>query len=244
MDSYRLLARDYDALNPKEEIFRQRGFFRSLIREHRVRDVLDCACGTGWHLLLLQQLGLGAFGSDLSPDMLAAARRNLRGKRIPLQRGDFRHLDRAWSQRFGMVVCLTTSLPHMQSDREVVAALRSMYDRLLPGGIVVISNGIADAMLDAKPRFVIGRQGRSQAFYFVLEYPDPAHVVFNVLSVRKTRAGFAAAHERIPYNAMRRSVLARCFARTDFRRVRYYGDYRFTPYSRKRSRRLIAVAER
>src|SRR5512140_1964363 len=111
MEQYHLLARDYDALNPKAEIFRQRAFFRRLIRQYGVRDGLDCACGAGWHLLLLQQLGLRPCGSDLSPEMLAKARQNLRGKDIPLKHADFRHLDRAWKQRFGMVVCLTTSLP-------------------------------------------------------------------------------------------------------------------------------------
>lgn len=244
MKPYQLLAKDYDALNPKEEIFRQRAFFRTLIRKYRVHDVLDCACGTGWHLLLLKQLGLRPLGSDLSPEMLARARRNLRGKRIPLKLADYRHLSHTWNRRFGMVVCLTTSLPHMRSDRDVVAALRSMYDRLHPGGILVISNGISDAMLDARPRFVVGRKGRTQAFFFVLEYPDPTHVVFNILHVRKTRTGFNHALERIRYNAMRRSVLARCFARTKFQRVKYYGSYQFEPYTVRHSSRLIVVAQR
>lgn len=243
MQSYQLLAKDYDALNPKEEIFRQRPFFAKLIRQYGVQSVLDCACGTGWHLVLFQRLGVRTFGSDLSREMLVQARRNLRGRRIPLKRADFRHLAKAWRQQFGMVVCLTTSLPHMLNDRDIVTALKSMYERLSPGGILVVSNGISDALLDAKPAFLAGRIARKRAFYFFLEYPNSNQVVFNILQIKKTASGFAHAYESIQYNAMRKAVLARCFARTKFRRVRYYGDYRFSSHSR-RSPRLVVVAEK
>ncbi len=131
----------------------------------------------------------------------------------------------------------------MLNDRDVVAALKSMHERLSPGGILVVSNGISDALLDARPPFLAGRIALKQAFYFFLEYPNPNQVVFNILQVKKTASGFSHAYESIRYHAMRRRVLARCFAQTKFRRVRYYGDYHFSPYSR-RSPRLVAVAEK
>jgi glycine/sarcosine N-methyltransferase len=120
MDSYRILADDYDYLNPREEILKQEGFFKKLIIEYSVKTCLDCACGTGWHLLMLNQLGIQCAGSDLSPEMLASAERNLKGRNIRLLEEDFCTLSRSWNQTFDMVICMTTSLPHMLTDKDVI----------------------------------------------------------------------------------------------------------------------------
>jgi ubiquinone/menaquinone biosynthesis C-methylase UbiE len=130
MNEYRKLAKDYDFLHPKEEIFKQKAFFQKLIKECSVKTCLDCACGTGWHLLMLNGLGLKCFGSDLSPEMLALAKKNLRGKKIRLKRQDFRKLANSWKENFDMVICMSTSFPHMLTDKDAVAALNSMYKRL------------------------------------------------------------------------------------------------------------------
>jgi glycine/sarcosine N-methyltransferase len=242
MDSYKILAKDYDYINPKEEIFRQRDFFRELIKKYSIKSCLDCACGTGWHLFMLNKLGVKCAGSDLSPEMLAAARRNLKGKNIPLRVEDYRHLARTWKQKFGMVICMTTSLPHMLTDRNVVNALTSMYERLRNGGILVISNGIADSLLDRKPKLIPARISEDQAFYFFLEYPGENQVVFNILHVKKTKNSFSHTYAVMHYNAMRKSVIQKCISRTEFRKVHYYGDYDFAKYSVRTGERLVVVA--
>lgn len=64
MCEYNLLTKDYDALNPKEEIYKQKYFFTKVIDQYSVRSCLDCACGTGWHLFMLDKLGLECYGSE------------------------------------------------------------------------------------------------------------------------------------------------------------------------------------
>jgi glycine/sarcosine N-methyltransferase len=137
MDVYKILAKDYDFLNPKEEIFKQEGFFRKLIEKYHVRTCLDCACGTGWHLFMLGNMGVQCFGSDLSQEMLDRAKQNLTGKNVPLKREDFRHLSHSWSEKFDMVICMTTSFPHMQTDADAIQTLQAMYDALTNTGIVL-----------------------------------------------------------------------------------------------------------
>jgi glycine/sarcosine N-methyltransferase len=244
MDNYKILAKDYDYINPKEEIFRQENFFRKLIEEFSVKTCLDCACGTGWHLFMLDELGILCSGSDLSSEMLASAKKNLESKNVPLLKEDFCTLSRSWKQKFDMVICMTTSLPHMLTDKDVIKALNSMYRRLNDGGVLVISNGIADSLLDEKPRFIPARILKDQAFYFFLEYPSENRVIFNILQIKKTIDSFAHAYDVMHYNAMRKSVLERCFARTKFREIHYYGDHDFTRYSAKDSKRLVVVAEK
>ena len=48
----------------------------------------------------------------------------------------------------------------------------------------------------------------------------------------------------ITYNAMRKSSLERCFAKVQFKDVRYYGDYDFREYSKDTSSMLIVVAQK
>ena len=242
--TYRTLARVYEALSPKEDIFGQQPFFERLVQQYPIQSCLDCSCGTGWHLFMLDAMGLACFGSDNSPDMLAVARKNLAGKRIPLTREDYRTLTKSWSRKFDMVLCMANSLPHMLTDDDVTAALNAMYAVLNPEGILVVSNGIADALLDSKPKFIPGRIGTDHAFYFFLEYPTAEQVVFNILHVEKMGNSFEHDFEVIHYNALRKAVLERCLSRTPFRQIDYFGGYNFPDYSTETSQRLIVVAHR
>lgn len=243
MEEYQILADVYDILNPKEEIFSQKPFFEALVKKYSVEKVLDCACGTGWHLSMFHDMGMTSFGSDISGEMLALAKVNLEGKYIPLKQEDFRTLGNSWGDGYDMITCLTTSLPHMLTDEDVVTALTSMYDRLNDGGILVISNGITDALLTTKPKFIPARVLTHDAFYFVMEYPEN-QLIFNIVYVTKTDDGFDHKFTSLTYSAMRKSVLERCFGKTSFRNISYYGDYDMSPYDPGLSTKLIVVAEK
>lgn len=244
MDTYKILAEDYDYLNPKEEIFEQKSFFKKLIKEYSITTCLDCACGTGWHLFMLDNLGVECYGSDLSSAMLTLAKKNLRSKNIPLKIGDFRKLSTIWNDKFDMVICVTTSFPHMLTAKEAITALNSMYERLNDDGILVINNGFTDSLFDSKPKLIPARILKNRAFYFFLEYPDPQRVIFNILQVKKTKHSFKQTYYVIHYNSMRKPFLKKYFAKTKFRKVRYFGGYKFTPYSVKKSGRLIIIAQK
>lgn len=243
LEEYKVLADIYDILNPKEEILGQKEFFDGLIKEHAIARVLDCACGTGLHLSMFHDMGLTCFGSDLSPEMLAMAKLNLEGKYIPLKIADFRSLGEKWGDSFDMVTCLTTSLPHMLTDDDVVKALMSMYERVSDGGILVISNGITDSLLDSKPKFIPARVNQNDAFYFICEYEGEKTLTFNILYVKKGEESMEHVFTSITYNAMRKSTLERCFAKTPFKKIEYFGDYDNSEYTQSSSK-LIVVAQK
>lgn len=244
MQIYDMLAQDYDVLNPKESIDAQADLFKKLIADYGVESVLDCACGPGWHLAMLSDLGLRCAGSDLTPEMLGLAEAHLVDRPVPLKQGDYRDLGAVWDERFDMVICMTTSLPHMLTVEDTVAALNSMHDRLEPGGILVVSNGISDALLDQKPRLLPAGWAEDQAFYFFMEYPNAETVVFNILQVKKTPDGWEHQFVVVPYHALRYGTFVECFKQTPFKQVHYYGDHAFTPYDLTASPRLVAVAEK
>jgi glycine/sarcosine N-methyltransferase len=244
MEEYKIIADLYDIFNPKEEIFDQRPFFEALAQKYSINTVLDAACGTGWHVWMFSDMGLSPVGSDISSDMLALAKRNLEGKYLQLKVEDFRSLGKSWGDRYQMVTCLTDSLPYMLTDEDVITALESMYDRVADGGILVVSNGITDSLLDRKPKFIPARVLRNEAFYLIAEYPNEEQFSFNILYVVKTEESFAHRFTTMTYNAMRKSTLERCFKQTQFRNIQYYGDYDFSEYSTESSSKLIVVAEK
>jgi glycine/sarcosine N-methyltransferase len=176
--------------------------------------------------------------------MLREAKHNLTYVPTDLRIADFRQLPDTWNGKtFDLVTCLTTSLPHMLTEEDLVAALHSMYTVLNAGGQLVIGNGITDGLLNAKPKMLPGRVYGDDAFYFVLEYPDARRVTFNILYVKKTDAGFRHLFTSITYNAMRKSVLEHAFRETRFSQVDYFGDYELTPYS-DTSNRMLVLATR
>ncbi len=243
MEEYKILAEIYDILNPKEEILLQRPFFEELVKKYSVQKVLDCACGTGIHLSLFHDMGLECYGSDISPDMLRMAKTNLVGKYIQLKQQDFRKLGETWHEQYGMVVCLTTSLPYMQTDEDLHTALQSMYDQLLPSGIVVITSGITDSLLDAKPKFIPARINQNDAFYFICDYTQTT-MTFNILYVKHGAESMEHIFTSTTYNAMRKMVIQRAFETVPFKNVSFYGDYDFAQYDPQSSSNLIIVAQK
>jgi len=245
MDFYKDFAEDYNQMHTRETVFAQRDFFAELIARYNVKSCLDCACGAGWHLDLFRRMGLDCAGSDLSPDMVKLARRHLKGTGVPLKQEDFRRLGRSWKdRRFDMVACLTTSLPHVTTAKGIVTALKAMYSRLNPGGIVVISNGISDKFLNQKPTFMVGPVFADRAMYFFNEFPGKTRAIFHVLIVHRTATGFRHSFRSMDYYAMRQETFRTCLAQTGFTKIRYYGDFAFSRYSKKTSDRLIVVAEK
>jgi len=117
----------YDRMFPWEtRLAREGPFLRRLFEREGVRTVLDCACGTGRHVIALNQWGYLAGGSDLSPRMIEAARANARaaGVAADFRTASFTGLDAAFgpAAAFDAVLCIGNSLTLAPSDDDVAAA--------------------------------------------------------------------------------------------------------------------------
>ena len=107
----------------------------------RGRRLLDVACGTGNSFLPMLERGYAVVGCDLSPSMLARARAKADG-RARVVRADMRALP--WRGRFDLVTCIDDSMNYLLSTGDLVAALRSMAQTLVPGGLAVFdTNSLA-----------------------------------------------------------------------------------------------------
>lgn len=101
--------------------------------------VADAGCGTGRIAAHLHGLGLDVFGVDLSPEMVAMARRDHPGLRFDV--GSMTELDLPESSLAGLVAWY--SLIHIPDD-ELGAALERFRRAVRPGGPLLVSFHVGD----------------------------------------------------------------------------------------------------
>lgn len=100
--------------------------------------VLELGCGTGHKLIPIASHGLPCVGLDLSPDMLAEARRKAdeRGVAVEWVQGDMRTFD--LGRTFDLVFIAANSLLHLQEADDLVSCFRSVRAHLAPGARFVL----------------------------------------------------------------------------------------------------------
>ncbi|MCU0291594.1 MAG: class I SAM-dependent methyltransferase [Thermoanaerobaculaceae bacterium] len=110
---------------------RERPFWETLVGQHGWRWVLDAGCGGGFHLRLLQGLGVRAVGLDLAVAPLASQRG------APVLAGDVLAVPLR-PVRFDAVLCLGNTFS-LLADREAQRrALRALGELLAPGGMLLV----------------------------------------------------------------------------------------------------------
>jgi glycine/sarcosine N-methyltransferase len=221
-------------------------FFRKIFARNRVRSVLDCACGTGRHLVLFQTLGLDVTGSDASPAMLTQARKNLKeaGIDVPLSQVDYRSLSHLHDRKFDAVTCLSSSLLEMADESEVLDALRSMRAVLGEAGILILSQGTTDRQWQQRPRFILAVNRDDFSRLMVIDY-EGRGARYNVVDIFHGEGNRDLKVWSAHYHLMLlRDDLERLLREAGFSHVDFYGSYTLEPYDKTSSDVLIAVAHR
>jgi SAM-dependent methyltransferase len=116
------------------------GLFAELVRADGTGPVADLGCGPGRITAHLRELGLDAFGVDLSPGMVAQARR--RHPHLRFEVGTMGALDLPPASLAGVVAWY--SVIHTPTD--LVPALFAEFHRLLrPGGHLLVAFQAGDS---------------------------------------------------------------------------------------------------
>jgi len=150
---YDKLFLDWEAASREQAVILDRIFAN--LGFDRTAQVLDCACGIGTQAIALASLGYRVTASDLSEGALAEAKKRAAedGARIRFARADFRTLSDVFSERFDLVIAMDNALPHMLSEAELGAAVKSIADRIRAGGAFVASIRDYDSLLEEKPPY-------------------------------------------------------------------------------------------
>ncbi len=141
------------------------------LRSVDARRVLDVGCGTGHHVTALLEAGFDAFGSDLSPDMLAqaAGRCGEPDRFMQWKLGQKPPVSLADLAPFDAIISLGNVWPQLLDDRSVEATLAAFEQLLRPGGLVVIAfKALAVRRATGNPYMpLLKRDYQGRALFFV-----------------------------------------------------------------------------
>ena len=117
--------------------------------------VLDCACGIGTQAIGLASFGYHVTASDISDGELAEAKERAAKNNVTIrfEHADFCALSETFSEPFDIVIAMDNALPHMLSKSALNAAVQSITNQIVTGGMFVASIRDYDALLMDKPPY-------------------------------------------------------------------------------------------
>ena len=149
-------------------------------------------------------------------------------------------MERKFDVCFDAVVCLTTSLPHLHTDEDLLFAIKSMKNRLNKNGLLVFTSGTTDYTLTLPSiEVVVNREDFSRIF--VKEH-DGRFQTIHVLDLYHSLQRTEENQYDIVYRILLDNDYRMLLSKTGFTNIELYGDYDRSPYDAG-SRRLIVVAE-
>ena len=242
-DPYKDLAKRYDLKKTRDRD--RENFFDIILKKYYVKDVLDCACGTGNDLVMFHSLGYNITGSDLSKAMLSKATQKISKikPRIGLYHADYRYLKRRFGKKFDAIVCLTNAINEPLKNIDTLKALRSMQSMLRPGGILIFDQGQTDASMKNPPKYSPIINNRNLSRLFVMNYFKNQMEV-SIFDFIHTKRKIEFKHNSVRIRIRLKDDWKRILEFVGFKKVEYYGDWKMTPYNKKDSMRLIIVAHK
>ncbi len=114
----------------------------------KAKKMLELACGTGTHSLLLEPYGYEIIAIDYSPDMLGRAKEKAQKKnsRVDFRQQDMRTLD-VPERPFDAIICLFDSLGYVATNESILQVFNGVHRHLADGGIFLFEFWHAGAML-------------------------------------------------------------------------------------------------
>lgn len=159
MTDFDVFARFYDADygDFQDDLLLYRGF-----AARSGGPLLELGCGTGRLLLPLAQAGYEITGVDISPALLAVARRKIEAaglqQRVSLVQADMRdvHLRR----RFRLAFVAINSFMHLLTTEDQLQALRCWREHLTADGLLILDlfQPHPQGLLEADGRLALDRQ--------------------------------------------------------------------------------------
>jgi SAM-dependent methyltransferase len=245
MDVYERLARFYDLEHV--DLTADLIFYQHFARQAG-GPVLEVGCGTGRLLLPLAEAGIEVTGLDVSPAMLALARRKL-GERVPLIEGDMRTA--TLPGRYALIIVSINTFMHLLTTFDQLAALTNLARYLATGGRLIVDLPAGDELTHQDPDA-----------HLILEktFSDP-DTGWRVMKLVASRVDWATQRQEITYvydewpesGEVRRTVvpmtlryvfryeLVLLLEKAGYDLEALYGDYDLSLYG-EGGPRMIAVA--
>lgn len=245
MDFYENLEHHYDRMTRfKVRINKEKSILGQWVEKYKFQSLVDVACGTGLHAILLSKMGIKTTGVDISETMLRQA--DLHGRDMNAEvtwiKSSMEELKSNLNEKYDSLFCTGNSIPHILDKSSLKKTFKGFYDLLNPGGLLVIQLLNYKKIYDTKNRIVgIHREKDTEYIRFYDLYPA---LTFNILIINWN--GDRAVHsiqstELYPY---RKEELESSLHREGFKEFEYYGDMVFSPFDENNSSNLVLTARK
>ncbi len=143
---YQKLPHYFDAWNISDDTDSKNSVIEKILKNHRVKTVLDLTCGTGSQVLFLAKRGYEIVGADFSPGLIKLARVKAKKEKLKLKfiDGDMRNLKVG---KFDAVITIFNAVGHLTKSG-FEQAMKNINQNLKEGGIYVFDIFNLEAMSD------------------------------------------------------------------------------------------------
>ncbi len=241
---YDRLAGDYDRMTGFEKRFVvERPFFKSLVDAHGIRRAVDAGAGTGFHSLLLSELGVKVSAVDVSAAMLEALRRNAarRGVEIETVRSTFAGLAGRLHGPYDAVFCLGNSLPHILTQEELLAAVTVFRSLLGKGGILFVQLLNYAKLCATRDRLQGVREEGGKIFVRFYDFEELL-VRFNILTLTRIPSGFETNLESVLLRPWVAEDMRPVLEKAGFSSTTFFGGISMAPFDSKSSKDLVFLS--
>ncbi len=141
----------YDLFYAHKTYTQEAAFVQSLLEQfggEPAQKLLELGCGTGTHSFLLEPYGHEILATDLSEDMIRAAKAKAeeKGSSVKFAAQDMIELDQP-ERPFDAVICLFDSFCYVLENDDVEQVLTRVHAHLKPGGLFIFEFWNAPAMI-------------------------------------------------------------------------------------------------
>ncbi len=242
---YDSLANEYDEFTGFAERFdKERSIFRRLVQKYDMKIVLDAGCGTGFHSILLAQLGLHVTATDISAQMLRQAKRNAENMNVQVDtiQTSFQRMDESIHNKFDAVFCLGNTLPHIVTEEEIFQSFKSFHELLKSGGRVFLQLLNYDRILNSRERILNVKEVNNKIFVRFYDYEGES-IVFNILTIQKSGGQMEHSLNSVRLFPWRSADIVRSLKGTGFHNEELFGTMALNVYDECSSKDLVVIAQ-
>lgn len=215
-------------------------------------SILDAACGTGRHVIALEDQGFDCAGADLSAEMVSIAQQNALGANydIEFKQAGFGELTDAFGEdSFDGLICLGNSLPHVLDEGYLANTFEDFKSVMRKGSKLIIQNRNFDKVMAERSRWMppqTYREGeRTWIFARFYDFDPDGRLTFNIL-IFDSQAGEDFQQEVVSTRLwpMGKGLLAEYLESAGFTDLKFYGDLAGSDFVIDDSPNLVLTARR
>ena len=233
MSFYQSLSPIYDEMiNFSQRLVSEKIIFKNLLEKYPAKIALDAGCGSGFHTIMLSQLGLDVTGLDSSDQMLSLAKENSQKYKLnpTFLKGDFTTMNNSLRDRFDGVFCLGNSFVHLLTEKDRITALRNFKKYLFPKGYLCIQIVNYDKILRFRQEILAIREYEGKIITRFYTF-NQSTITFTV-RVESGKMSNDYSTELYPMKSEEMVLLLR---KADFDEIHIFGDLKFKPYQNYQS---------